>query len=139
MARSPIFYDTGYTGLLFDAQTTAATSKAIRIGDYRNQAFSMYVAGTPTVTVKVKVSSQATLPDFSSAVSATNRWAYADIAKSNDAGNITDGDTGYVISSAGAFEFEINQNCYIWAALEISSISGAEAAVTASLALTNNE
>lgn len=138
--RSPTFYDLDDGGLIFAAKVDAGVGRAIYIGDYRNQAFSVYGAGSITATLKVKISSQVAKPNFSAAVSATNRWAYADVALSNNAGAITDGDTGVTFGgTAGVLEFEINQNCYIWATLEIVSISGADAAVTASLALTNNQ
>lgn len=130
--RAPQYYD------IFTAKTTTGVGKQINIGSFRNQAFSVYGAGTITATVKVRISSQEDV-DLSASASATNRWTYADLAPSNAAGVITDGDTGIAISTAGAFDFEINQNCYTSCALEITAISGSGAAITASLALTSNQ
>lgn len=131
--RAPQYYD------VFTAKVDTGVSKQFYIGDFRNQAFSVYGAGTITAAVKVRISSQKDV-DLTTAASATNRWTYADIAPSDSAGVITDGDTGITwAGTAGSRDFEINQNCYIYAALEVVSISGSGAAITASLALTSNQ
>ena len=133
--RSPITYKN-----IFDAKGTTGTTVPYRIGSFRNQVFAVYGAGSITGTLKVKVSGQEAMPDFTAAISATNMWNYADIALSDNAGAVTDGDTGVTFSgTAGCRHFEINQNSYTWCALEIPSISGLGAAVTAHLTLTNNQ
>lgn len=131
--RAPQYYP------IFTAKGTTGVGQQIFIGSDRNQAFSVYGAGTITATIKVRVSSQEDV-DLTAVVSATNRWSYADLAPSNTAGVIIDGDTGLTwAGTAGNFEFEINQNCYTQAALEITAISGSGAAITASMTLTSNQ
>ena len=131
--RAPQYYT------VFTAKTDTGVSNPFYIGDSRNQAFSVYGAGSITGTVKVRISSQEDVV-IASAASATNRWTYADLAPSDTAGVITDGDTGITwAGSAASKDFEVNQNCYVWCALEITAISGASAAVTASLAITSNQ
>lgn len=124
---------------MFDGQTTAGVSDTVNIASFRNQIFSIFIAGTtPDVTVKVRISGQEDYPDLTSASDADNIWTYADIAMVNNAGSITDGDTGLVVSTAGAYQFEVNQNGYTWLALELIGADIAST-VTAKLALTSNQ
>ncbi len=133
MRLQPQHYTPSQIG--FNAKATAASfGNAIFVGDFPTAVYDMASAGTTTATVKVQGANGSTPPDFTAASSASNRWYFVDIAILNNAGAITDGDTG--VAWAGT-DFtsgvEVNTNGIDWLCLNMTARTGGN--VTAGLHL----
>lgn len=125
------------TTSIFSAKAATGDSATIDVKSFRNAVFSLGTASSAQMTLKVKGGIGDSAPDFSAAASATNRWAFVDLALSNDGGAITDGDTGIVFTGTdGVRIFEVNTNGIDWVALSVTAYTAGS--VTADLVITEN-
>lgn len=120
--QSPITYTPD--NLNINARTTSGTSNPIFARDFNSATFDFAAFGTAGFTIKIKGATGTDAPDFTAPASATNRWYYCDIAILNNAGVITDGDTGLVISGDGVTAVNVNTDQTDWLAVDITRTSG---------------
>jgi hypothetical protein len=110
---------------LLSGAVANANSAKMRLVDWTNYAFEIFANGTPTGTIKIKVSLQEDV-DFSVASSPTNRWVYANLVDA-DAGSAVAGSTGIVIAGSNTTKIvEVNGSHYRWACAELTGwVAGA--------------
>lgn len=100
MSRRIAYYSPSQVGI--DAKAATGFGNALLCTDANAVTFSVGTASSANLTLKVQGAVGETAPDFTAAASATNRWFYVDIAILNNAGVVTDGDTGVVFSGTDA-------------------------------------
>lgn len=108
MKLQPQHYSPSQIG--FSAKAATGFGKAIKVSDFNVAVYDFGTASNANATVKVQAANGESAPDFTAAVSATNRWYYVDIAILNNAGAITDGDTGIVWSGTD-YNAGVEVNC----------------------------
>jgi hypothetical protein len=81
-------------------------------------------------TIKVKVSNQATEPDFAAAVSVTNLWSYMDLVGRDDGGSTITGTTGVVTTTITAVRsYAVNSDAVRWIAVDVEARSAGSVSV----------
>ena len=117
-----------------NAKATTGFGNAILVKGFATATYSFGTASSADMTVKIQGATGDTAPDFTAAASATNRWSYIDFGILNNAGLITDGDTG-IIWTGTDYETSasVNYDNLDWLCLQITA--RAAGTLTATLAL----
>ena len=91
--------------------------------NYRNSKISLITTGSATLTVKIQVSYQEKVPDFTSASSPTNHWVYGG-SYDIDPWTFIAGSTGVSASGTDINKIlVVNENNPRWINLEVSGYS----------------
>lgn len=107
---------------LFNAVGANGHSEKMLASDWANYIMEVFANGTPTGTIKFKVSMQEDV-NFTLASSPTNRWAYANIVDS-DTGSPTAGGTGIATAGTNVTRIvELNVSNVKWICAELSGWS----------------
>lgn len=90
--------------------------------DYKTSNLSLNTTGNANLTIKIQISQQELMPDFSAAASSTNQWTYSQIINLTD-GTSINGNTGIVLTGTDVTgnQYEININGATWFNAIISS------------------
>lgn len=132
MARNRQYISPSDLGV--SALATATEGKTINCVDFRHATISLGTASSANMTIKFIGGLGDTAPDFSSAASATNRWEYIDFALTNNAGVITDGDTGIVFSGTDDNKLlSLNVDGLDWFCISVTARSAGSVTAEASL------
>lgn len=82
--------------------------------DYRHIEMAIDTTNSASMTIKVQGSIADSMPDFSSAASATNQWSYIQLIDLADQSTIA-GATGLVLAGTDTHRlFEVNTNGLSW-------------------------
>ena len=121
--------------------TVAATSNAENIADFRHKEITVATSGmgaADSITVKIKGSSQETMPDFGDANSQDNLWDYVELVD-QETGDVLGGNTGIVIADANDVKkLAVNVDGHRWMAAEIAAQNDLTNTVTVYLAAYND-
>lgn len=110
------------TKTLFNAVGANGHSEKMLVSDWANYIMEVFANGTPTGTIKFKMSMQDTC-DFTAPSTPTNRWAYVGFVDS-DTGSPTAGSTGIALAGANATRIvELNVSNADWICAELSGWS----------------
>jgi len=126
------------SSVLLNAVEAATLSEARLIEDHRHAVLDVILDGF-TGTIKVKVSNQAEIPDFSASPSVTNNWTYIDLIGRDDGGSTTTGTTGVVTTTPTTANrsYAINSDAIRWVAVDVEARSAGS--VSALLSGATNE
>lgn len=106
---------------MHNAVEAVALSVAVVLEDYRHGVLDVITTGF-TGTLKVKVSNQKDMPDFSAAVTPTNLWTYMDLVGRDDGGSTTVGSTGIVhTTETSVLSYAINADAIRWIAVDVTA------------------
>lgn len=115
---------------VFSAKAATFDSQAYLVQDFRHIALMIATASSANLTIQVKGSFQDTIPDFSSAASASNQWDYVQVKDLEDASSL-DGDVGIVYAGTDAVrQFEVNVNALKWVGVSITARAAGSATAT---------
>jgi len=132
MART-ISYSPSQIGMSAKAATGVGT--VINVRGATQIEYNIGTASSADMTIKWRAALAGASADLTSAASATNRWFYVDFAAYNDAGSVTDGDTGLVYAGTDANKgVRINVDNIELIAMEVSARSAGS--VTADMSVT---
>lgn len=111
------------TKTLMNAQAATGIGSYENVENYKTVNLTLTGASTPTGTVKFAISDAETVPDFSSAASATNPWVYAAIVDVQS-GSVIAGNTGVAFAGSGATNmYTINADGMRWICPNVTSYS----------------
>lgn len=107
---------------LLNAQgAVGGDSAAIFVGDYKTVTLEVATVNSANLVCMIKVSNQATKPDFTAAATPTNRWSYAQIKNYNDEsgvnGTVGISPTGTDINQL----YELNTNFVRWIGAKVTT------------------
>lgn len=106
---------------IFSGQNANGIGDDVYCRDHRTANLHLNTTGGTNFTIKVQVSQQESLPDFSAPATATNQWSYAQLINLTD-GSAVNGNTGLPLSSdVAGNQYEINTNGQVWMNAIISS------------------
>lgn len=109
--------------IIFSAANATATGTAYKVTDFQHAMLALSSASSANFTIKFQGSFSDTVPDFSAARSATNRWDYIQVKDYQNNAAI-DGDTGVAFAGTDDVRmFEFNTNGLKWVCATITARS----------------
>lgn len=109
--------------VLFNAKAATGTSIAYPVSDWQHIMLTLSSQSSANFTIKFQGSFSDTVPDFSAAQSATNRWDYIQV-KDYQNNSAIDGDTGVAFAGTDDVrQFEVNANGIKWIAATVTARS----------------
>lgn len=117
---------------ILTAKAATGTGTPIRVVDFENLMLSVATAGTATLTIKVQGSVLDTVvsPDFSTAATLTNRWAYIACFDYIDPTTVIVGSTG--VSATGTDFVKnllVNTDGLVWLNVTVTAYTGGNVTV----------
>lgn len=120
--------------IIMSAKATTGIGSPILVEDFQHIFIELSSQSSGNFTVKFQISNADTMPDFSSAQSATNPWDYVQVKDLEDNAAI-DGDTGVAFAGTDDVrQLEANINGAKWFCARITAISAGSVNVKAKLA-----
>ena len=98
---------------IFSAKGATGTGLAFACSDFQHIGLCLSSSGSAAFTIKFQGSNADTCPDFSAAVTNTNRWGYIQVKDLNTNAAI-DGSTGVAYAADGLNQYEANVNGMKW-------------------------
>jgi hypothetical protein len=113
-----------YQYITIPKKSAAGSYKIPNVADSRHLIFAVHCDANTTATIKVQGSVQESVPNFATASSSTNDWAYVAF-RNLGTSNLIAGATGVTVSNTTHHQlYEVESNGLAHIAFELTTVSG---------------